>query len=79
MEPPIKFLYIDGDGSCDPQKQKAYASEIPAFYSEDTIYGRDHAYVVGDNDEGFFNLIMKSLSHAPEQLSVGNCLKLMDL
>ena len=53
VEPFFKFLYIDGDTICPYDKQDKYAKKIPAYFSEATIYGRVHSFVVGDNDEEF--------------------------
>ena len=76
-EPPIKYLFIKDDHVCPPEKQIKYVDNIPATYSVDTIEGRDHAYVVGDNDDEFVNLLMASLSHAPNQLSSSDCSDLL--
>ena len=78
FEPPFKFLYIDGDITCKPEKQKPYVARVPATYSETTIYGRTHAYVVGDNDDEFLDLILESLAHNNEPLSSKNCKKLRE-
>ena len=60
-QPPINYLYIDGDMTCPVEKQKEYAKKIPSTKSEETIYGRSHSYVVGDNDDEFFERIMANL------------------
>ena len=60
-EPPVKFLYIDGDSTCPVSVQKEYAKKIPATQRETTIYGRSHDYVVGDNDDEFFSELMANL------------------
>ena len=76
FEPPFKFLWIEGDKTCNPETNKPYAYKVPAFYSETTITGRDHAYVVVDNDDEFFGILMNSLTHFNEPLSYADCKKL---
>ena len=76
-EPPFKFLYLEEDITCPYDKQREYARKIPAFYSETLIAGREHSYVVGDNDQYFFDLLMQNLAHAPEPLSYSDCQELM--
>ena len=76
-EPPIKFLYIDGDDTCPIDVQKPYAESIPSAKSHYTIYGRTHNYVVGDNDDEFFKLVVENLSDHQHILSPDDCSKLM--
>ena len=77
-EPPIKFLYIDGDKTCPVDLQRPLAETIPSTKSHHTIYGRSHDLVVGDNDDEFLNLLMENLSDHSDVLSVYDCEKLMN-
>ena len=47
---------------CDVETQMPYAKRIPALESETTVYGREHDYVVGDNDEAFVSLLLSQLN-----------------
>ena len=60
-EPPINYIYVGIDYTCPVDKQKEYAKKIPASKSSITIHGRDHAYIVGDNDDEFIEKILASL------------------
>lgn len=75
--PPIKFLHVEGDETCVIDKQKPFEEAMQSEKSFETLTGVDHSFVVGDNDDPFFEMLMSNLNDYGRPLPFLDCWSLM--